>query len=861
MRLLLPLLACCLLTAAEPDPAVPATAAASATAAALRAAEAVGARQAFFTWALGGAYRRAGGADDSAEARFLDHLAKHLVSNGRNPSPDQMRSEARALLAANTPDPLVRLRCAILLNDAARAGACATALRERAGTPAAYPALHLSSALYRQLRLPDKAAAARANAELPAVAAAATDEVFAAAPAPRAMLIDRLVDWQRRLCERDGLDQAGRERLLALLGEPGRDQVLARTLVGVAAIDDAWRARGSGWASSVTEEGWKGFRAGLEKARRELTAAHEQLPAAPAPAAYMITVAMGDGRRDTQDWFARALAADPGCEEAWQRMRNATLPRWGGSTAKLLALARRATALAAPGNQLANRAEETLSAYVSEGGAEPSAWKVIAQLDAVCPPEDAAARAVRRLGAAWNSGRREEAFALYTALGGLSASSAAVAAVPFSPPTGGRLLLLRLERARLGLDEWTVQPLPAGGHAQAGREPGISALMPGWWQAHGRRDPAWDARLAALLDQRAAGTGPSTAGALVAAGCSDPLVRYLACDERRDPAARRAELRACWEALAEAGYPPLAVWQPAWFLMQDLLRDKQAAAERAAMTPRFAALATALAASVGAEGATAGLVACELGSPPGDDPAVLALLERAAAAPGIDSGVADAVAGLVALQRSRRAAAHSAERSRLAWTAITRLWPAWTATGHPRLAVALATATCLADLPSAQARCWFDQAVRKAYDDNSVWHGLAEGFALAGRPDDLLAFAEDIARLPASPVQAARALDPLLSVVSNRYLHDRERLTKAWAVGGKASAVLLATPGLAPERRIHWLHVRLGLAALAGEQDAAARAAKDLGASYDPKRLPAGVEPAQVEPFLAAAAGGEQVPF
>ncbi len=102
--------------------------------------------------------------------------------------------------------------------------------------------------------------------------------------------------------------------------------------------DEAWRRRGSGWASQVTEEGWILFRENLAKARSDLEKAYEMNPAAPHAASGMITVCMGQSRSypEHRSWFRRAIAADQEFMSPYYRMVLAMAPKWGGSTDMVL---------------------------------------------------------------------------------------------------------------------------------------------------------------------------------------------------------------------------------------------------------------------------------------------------------------------------------------------------------------------------------------------------------------------------------------------------------------------------------------------------------------------------------------------
>lgn len=841
MRILLLLLACCLLVHAADAPAK-------------RASDLTLAHQRFFDWALVDAFRRAGGDQPwRAEAeRFLSDLGRLLAAGEGDAHMPELIAAGRKAIAAGCDDPLVRLRVGILLGRTAEgprlvAGSIAGL---RAGS---HPGIHLVSALRRQSDPRSRKLSAEAARELPDVVVAASREALAA-PCGRAVAIDRLVDWLAPLFEEGGLPKDGVERTLAALDAPGGDAVLASVLRGRAAITAAWEARGGGWASSVTEEGWKGFRAGLAEARRCLTAAWQALPESSAAACQMITVTMGDGSGEEQLWFDRATAADPGCKDAYERMSNALLPRWGGSTQQLLVLAQRAVADARPGNRLGQAAGDVLYTFVNEDGDEAMAWKEIARLDAFCPPESGPGRMFRAMGVAWHAGRKAQALELFERNGGIGAPSEALDAAPFGR-TNGMRLLSQLERARLGEAAPAERPIPADGtpHRRALHAPGYFTLLPGWWQTHARHDPAWDDRIRALLEKRKEGATSSSIE-LVEAGCTDPVVRFFASSEKpkATPAERRAELQACWNEIEAAGYPPVAIWQPAWFLMRELYRDKGAAAERAAVADRFVALAAKVALSVGSDGVTGSMAIYELGDAPETDPALLDLLDRSVVTPGIEPALASGIMGMTTLARVQRLGQNDRQRGRLAWTAIGRLWPAWNAYHHPRTAAALATASCLAGLQP-EARCWFDESVRRAYDDNMPWRALGEGYAQTGSPEELLSFAAEIAALPLSSGATLRAIEPVHSVLNNRWLHNPERLKSAWTTIDRVTSGNLGVPGIAPELRSRLLYWRITCAALAGDQPAVGAALKDLGEPFDAKLVPRGIDPAKIEAAVGAA--------
>ena len=127
-----------------------------------------------------------------------------------------------------------------------------------------------------------------------------------------------------------------------VLGHP-EYKWLALTLQGEMEIEEAWKARGSGWANTVTPEGWKGFEDHLARARAALTQAWKLHPQRPLAPCCMITVAMGDSdANEMRVWFDRAIEGQIDLYSAWNRMQTGLLPRWHGSHAALLALGVRA---------------------------------------------------------------------------------------------------------------------------------------------------------------------------------------------------------------------------------------------------------------------------------------------------------------------------------------------------------------------------------------------------------------------------------------------------------------------------------------------------------------------------------------
>ena len=116
-----------------------------------------------------------------------------------------------------------------------------------------------------------------------------------------------------------------------------------RTILGKIEIHRAWEARGSGWADSVKEEGWKGFGRSLDQARAELVAAWKLRPDQPYAAKEMITVTMGGEAVEGESlrlWFDRTVQARFDFLPAYDAFGWALRPRWGGSHEEMLAFGR-----------------------------------------------------------------------------------------------------------------------------------------------------------------------------------------------------------------------------------------------------------------------------------------------------------------------------------------------------------------------------------------------------------------------------------------------------------------------------------------------------------------------------------------
>ncbi len=144
-------------------------------------------------------------------------------------------------------------------------------------------------------------------------------------------IYDRLADTHARYASNvDGL--------IAPLDQALPNDPAALALKGRFYVQYAWEARGSGWANTVTPQGWKDFADRLATANRCLTRSWELDPDSPVAATEMLTVVLGQGGPPgAMDlWFGRAMAADPDNATACYSKLTILEPKWGGDPDAML---------------------------------------------------------------------------------------------------------------------------------------------------------------------------------------------------------------------------------------------------------------------------------------------------------------------------------------------------------------------------------------------------------------------------------------------------------------------------------------------------------------------------------------------
>jgi hypothetical protein len=116
----------------------------------------------------------------------------------------------------------------------------------------------------------------------------------------------------------------------------------ALNLRGRANVRLAWNRRGSGYADSVTEQGWKEFSRYIAEAERNLERSWAIDPTNSDTAVMMMEVELGQGRgRDRMEtWFRRAMTVSPACYDAAYTKAWYLQPKWHGSAEDAIAFGR-----------------------------------------------------------------------------------------------------------------------------------------------------------------------------------------------------------------------------------------------------------------------------------------------------------------------------------------------------------------------------------------------------------------------------------------------------------------------------------------------------------------------------------------
>ncbi|MBX3734410.1 MAG: hypothetical protein KF791_17680 [Verrucomicrobiae bacterium] len=120
------------------------------------------------------------------------------------------------------------------------------------------------------------------------------------------------------------------------------DSAAAQLFLGDRSTTFAWTARGGGWASDVTETGWRLFETRLSTAETALRNAWRLDPSLPTTPERMIWVCIGRGhnRREMELWFQRGRNLTVGSYELHHGKATYLMPKWHGSIKEVLEFGR-----------------------------------------------------------------------------------------------------------------------------------------------------------------------------------------------------------------------------------------------------------------------------------------------------------------------------------------------------------------------------------------------------------------------------------------------------------------------------------------------------------------------------------------
>lgn len=124
--------------------------------------------------------------------------------------------------------------------------------------------------------------------------------------------------------------------------EPPLEHVLPKALLlrykGSYYIDAAWQARGGDWAYKVAPQNMQLFEERLALAERNYTEAWAADPTDPVVPTKMLQIELGEGKGNAvmEQWFQRAMQANPDDRPACEQKMWYLMPRWYGSHEKML---------------------------------------------------------------------------------------------------------------------------------------------------------------------------------------------------------------------------------------------------------------------------------------------------------------------------------------------------------------------------------------------------------------------------------------------------------------------------------------------------------------------------------------------
>jgi hypothetical protein len=119
------------------------------------------------------------------------------------------------------------------------------------------------------------------------------------------------------------------------------DSITARVALGAAQLQYAWRARGGGYADSVTEDGWRLFHERAEVAAKTLMDASSLQAKCPEwyLAMQLTARALGQSKEMQTAIFEKAVAFEPDYHYFYRAQAEMLMPKWEGEDGEMAAFA------------------------------------------------------------------------------------------------------------------------------------------------------------------------------------------------------------------------------------------------------------------------------------------------------------------------------------------------------------------------------------------------------------------------------------------------------------------------------------------------------------------------------------------
>lgn len=299
---------------------------------------------------LGEAYDKVGRRDDrwNKQAKaFLESVAVYFSYKDEEPvyqdlkalTAAELAQQGQATIDAGCDDPLVQYCLAVAYIDVKKTDLALVYVRKAVNGigETNYHPLRKYSASKRALDMGGAEVAKVAEALFTKSLAEVVDKSAIEKALDRRVLYSILWSDLEHGQKHDG----GKAMIEAMSAQKDPGPWLMAMLAGQRHINAAWEARGGGWASTVTEEGWKIFHAQIAEARQQFESALALEPDYPEAAAGLITISMAGGTPNTtsREWFDQSVEAQVDYDAAYVALLQDLLPRWGGSHEAMYAFA------------------------------------------------------------------------------------------------------------------------------------------------------------------------------------------------------------------------------------------------------------------------------------------------------------------------------------------------------------------------------------------------------------------------------------------------------------------------------------------------------------------------------------------